>query len=105
MATQLIELEDGTLIEVEVPNDQARQISNRFASKVNKTLDDIKPMLLNVCRPVTETFREINKEMEVDQAEVEIGFSFEGEGNLYITKAKANANLVIKLVLKPKKTL
>ncbi len=102
MSTKLIEFEDGTLIEVEVSDDQAKEISNRFSEKVQKTLDDIKPTLISICRPITETFKELNKEMKVDQAEVELGFSFEGEGNLYITKAKANANLTVKLVLKPK---
>jgi hypothetical protein len=47
----------------------------------------------------------MNKEMEIEQAEVEIGFSFEAEGNLYITKSKASANLTVKLTLKPTKEL
>lgn len=59
-------------------------------------------MLISISLPIAEVWKEINKEMEIEQAEVEMGFNFEGEGNLYITKAKAGANLTVKLVLKPK---
>lgn len=102
MATKLIELEDGILVEVEVPEDQAQQISSRFADKVNTTFDKIKPILLKTCRPVAAAWKELNQDMQIEQAEVEIGFNFEGEGNIYVTKAKAGSNLKIKLLLKPK---
>lgn len=102
MATKLIKLEDGTLIEVEVPPDQAQQISGGFADKVNATFDKVKPILVKTCRPIVAAWQEINQEMHIEQAEVELGLSFEGEGNLYVTKSKAGANLTIKLILKPK---
>ncbi len=102
MATKLIELEDGTLIEVEVPEDEAQQISGGFADKVSASFDKIKPVLVKTCRPITEVWKEINKDMHIEQAEIELGLSFEGEGNLYVTKSKAGANLKIKLVLKPR---
>lgn len=102
MNTKLIELEDGILVEVEVPEDQAQQISSRFADKVSTTFDKIKPILIKTCRPVAAAWKELNQDMQIEQAEVEIGFNFEGEGNVYVTKAKAGSNLKVKLVLKPK---
>lgn len=101
MPTKLIRLDDGTLVEVEVPEEQARQISGGFADKVDATFEKVKPILVKTCKPIAAAWKELSKEMTIDQAEVQIGFSFEGEGNLYITKSKANANLTIKLVLKP----
>jgi hypothetical protein len=105
MATKLIELEDGTLVEIEVSPDQAQPISSGLASRVNETFEKIRPILINTCRPIASVCKEMNKEMEIEQAEVEIGFSFEAEGNLYITKSKASANLTVKLTLKPTKEL
>lgn len=102
MTTKLIQLEDGTLVEVEVPPDQAQQISGGFADRVNETFDKVRPILVNTCRPIAAAWKEISQEMEIEQAEVQLGLSFEGEGNLYITKSKAGANLTVKLVLKPK---
>jgi hypothetical protein len=103
MDTKLIELDDGTLIEVEVPEGEARKISSHFAEKVNSTFDRIKPILKQACRPIAEVCQELNQEVHVDQAEIQVSFSFEGEGNIYITKAKAGSNLTVKLVLKPKR--
>jgi len=106
MPTKLIRLDDETLIEVEVLPDEAQAISGGSAEPVNtsfdKVFDQIRPTLLKVCKPFANTWKELNQEVKVEQAEVELGFSFEGEGNLYITKAKAGANLSVKLVLKPK---
>src|ERR1700721_2288475 len=102
MATKLIELNDKLLIEVEVPADQARQISGGFAEKVNGSLDTIKPILLSACRPIIAPWKEKSEEEEIDNIEIELGLSFEGEGNLYITKMKAGANLTVKLTLKPR---
>ena len=102
MATKLIELEDGTLVEVEVLPNEVQAISSGLANRVGQSFDRICPILIRVSRPIAEAWKEINQEMDVEQAEVEIGLSFEGEGNLYVTKSKAGANLTVKLVLKPR---
>jgi len=102
MATRLIELSDGTLVEAEVPENQIQQISGGLAAKVDATFDKIQPMLVKVCRPIIAAWQEINQEMPIEQAEIELGLSFEGEGNLYVTKSKVGANLTVKLLLKPK---
>ena len=102
MSTKLIELEDGMLVEIEVPEDQAQQISGGFADKVSSSLEKIKPLLVRACKPVAEAWKELDKEVQIEQAEVELGLSFEGEGNVYVTRSKAAANLSIKFVLKSK---
>ena len=82
MATKLIQLEDETLVEIEVSSDQAQQISGGFADKVNATFDKIQPILVKVCRPINAAWKEINQEMYIEQAEIVLGLSFEGEGNI-----------------------
>lgn len=101
MSTRLIELEDGTLVEVQVPEGQAEQISGGFAKRVDATFDQIKPLILKTCKPIAETWQALNQDVQIEQAEVEIGLSFEGEGNLYVTRSTASANLTIRLTLKP----
>ena len=102
MVTKLIQLEDDTLVEVEVLGDEVQEISYRFADKVSASFTKIKPILIKTCRPVLAAWGELNKDMSIEQAEIELGLSFEGEGNVYVTKSKATANLTIKLTLKPK---
>ena len=102
MATKLIELEDGTLIEVEVPGNEVQPISGGFADKVSSTFDKIQPLLVRTIRPITAAWQELSQDMDIERAEIELGLSFEGEGNLYVTRSSASANLTVKLSLKPK---
>jgi hypothetical protein len=102
MSTKLIKLEDSTLVEVEVPESEAQQISGGLADKVDATFSKIKPVLLKVCQPVASAVREIRDEVDLEEVEIELGLSFESEGNIYITKAKLGANVVIRMTLKNK---
>lgn len=102
MPTQLIQLDDGTLVEVEAKPDEVQPISGGSAKWVESTFEKIRPLLVNTCRPITAAWKELSQEMNIEQAEVELGLSFEGEGNIYVTKAKTGANLVVKLTLRPK---
>lgn len=101
MATKLIKLDDGTLVEVEAKSNEVQAIAGNVARKVDESLDRVKPLLIRACRPVIAAWNELNQEMSIEQAEVELGLSFEAEGNVYIVKGTAAANLVVKLTLKP----
>ena len=103
MATRLIELENGILVEAEFSEDQAEAISANSIKGVKSAFDQVKPILISISRPIAEAWQEINKDMEIEQAEVEVGLNFEGQGNIYIAKGKGGTNLKVKLVLKPKK--
>lgn len=102
MSHKLIELQDGTLVMVEVPEDEARPISGGAADRVSTSFETIKPVLMNICQPVSKVFRQLHRDMEVDQAEIAVGLSFEGAGKLFVASGKSAANLNVKLVLKPK---
>lgn len=102
MTTKLIELEDGTLIEVEAQADLAQRISGGLAEKVAATFERIEPILVNACRPVVAACERISEETVMEKAELELGLSFEGEGNLYITKSKAGANITVRLTITPR---
>jgi Trypsin-co-occurring domain 1 len=99
MATKLIELRDGTLVEAEVDVAEARPISGGAAEKVASALDTIEPVLVNVCRPIADVWSRIGETVHVESIQVELGLGFEGEGNIFVTKAKASANLTITLTI------
>src|SRR5688572_13317424 len=101
MATKLIELEDGVLVEAEVPEDQAEPISGGAVSRVNATLDQIEPLLINACKPISAAWRQLSDEVHIDYAQIALGVNFTGEGNVYVAKATAGANLTVTLVVKP----
>jgi hypothetical protein len=100
MPSKLIELEDGILVEVEAETGHSREISGGFAEKVNAALDQVQPIMIKACRPILAMCRELEKDDQVESAEVELGFSFEAEGNIYLAKVKSGANIVVKLRIK-----
>jgi hypothetical protein len=100
MPSKLIEMDDGTLVEVEATTNQSREISGGFAEKVHSTLDRLQPVLAKACEPVLATCRNLKENNQIDSAEVELGFSFEAEGNVFIAKATSGATIVVKLRIK-----
>jgi hypothetical protein len=101
MASKLIELDEGILVEVEIAEGQAHRISSGFADKVNASLEKVQPLLIAVSRTVGEAWKTITPDVAIQKATVELGLSFEGEGNIFITKAKTGANLTVTLELTP----
>ena len=102
MASKLVELSDGTMLEVEVPESQLQQISGGAVEQVQQAMSAIEPILLRACQPVANVFNELNKDMSVSEVTVDVGLGFAAEGNFFIAKGKTNASLSIKLKLTPK---
>ena len=68
---------------------------------MQETLDVVEPILVNACKPVIQAWRQLSRELSIEQAEVQVGLGFEGEGNVYIAKVRGNANLTVTLTLTP----
>ncbi len=102
MTTQLIELEDGVLVEVDVPHNQVDQISGGAPEQVNKAIDTVRPILIKACRPIVEVWKELNRDMSISGAEVELQLGFSAEGSVYIAKTSGSANLKVTLSISPK---
>ena len=97
----MIQLDHDILVEAEVSEDQAKPISGGAVDRVNATLDQLGPILINASKPITAAWQQLSDEVDIDSAEIALGVSFTGEGNVYIAKATAGANLTVTLVLKP----
>ncbi len=102
MTAQLIELEDGLLVEVDVPDDQVNQIAGGVPEQVGKAIDTVKPVLLKACRPMVSVWKELNQEMSIDNVEIELQLGFSAEGSVFLAKSKGSANLKVKLSISPK---
>jgi len=102
MATKLIQLKDGILVEVETKPNESQMISSSIADKVDSSIEKIQPLLIKACTPVLAAWKELSSLTNIEQAEIELGLTFEGEGNIYIAKGKVGANLTVKLTLKSK---
>jgi len=104
VSKKLIELENGLLMEVDVPQSEIEMISggSDMVEKVNKSMDTVKEMLIKSVEPITQAYEALNQDVVLEKAEVEIGIGFSAEGNIFIAKGKGSANLKVKLILSPK---
>jgi hypothetical protein len=103
MSTKLVQLADGTFVEVQVQEGELSQVSGKLADKVSTTLDSVAPLFSRVGDLLLGAWTSLEGRPSFEEAVVEFGISFEGEGNVFITKAKAGANLAITLTFrKPK---
>lgn len=102
MASKLIKLEDGTLVQVEVTGNEVQQIAGGVAEKVDATFNKIKPVLLKTCQPIMSAVKDLREDVDLEQVEVEVGLSFDIEGNIYITKSNFGANVLVRMILKKK---
>src|ERR1700730_5097952 len=100
MASRLIKLKDGTLVEVEATGNEVQQISGGIAKKVDATLDQIKPVLLKVCQPVVTAVKDLREDVDLEQVEVEVGFSLDVDGNIYVSKAHLGASVLVRMALR-----
>ena len=105
MASELIKLQDGTLVEIENSDNDIEQISGGVANRVDESIDIIAPLLKRAIAPIRDTFDELNKDMSIEKAEIELGIGFEASGDIFIVKGKGKANLSIKITLLPLKKL
>ena len=104
MAKKFIELENGLMMEVDIPQSEIEMISggSDVVEKVDKSISAVKEVLIKSIEPITEAYKTLNQEVILEKAEVEIGIGFSAEGNIFIAKGKGSANLRVKLVLAPK---
>ena len=95
MPTELIRLDDGAVVEVDLKEGEMRPASGAM-KRVTATLNAICPLILYACKPIQAMGQQLPL-LRVDEMEVELGLSFEGEGNVFLVKSKAGANLVVTL--------
>lgn len=103
MSTQLIELKDGLLVEVETPpSEPPKPIAAGAAGQVEGAMDAARDLLLKAVQPVAAVWEELNRDLTIEQVEIELALGFEAEGNLFLVKGKGNANVGFKITVKPK---
>lgn len=94
----LIELDDGSLVEVQMPEYKAGEVAAGVAQRTSSNFSRVEGLLCTAAEPIAKAAKRIsNSENVAITAEVEVGLTFEAEGNVYVTKDKSDANLVVKL--------
>ena len=72
MINQLLELENGTLVEVELEEGTPIPVnSTNMLRGVQSSIDKIQPILINISNKIAETFSKVNRNVNIEKAEIE----------------------------------
>lgn len=104
MSKKLIEMDNGLMMQVDIPQQEIEMISGGgdVVEKVGQSMSAVEKLLIQSVQPIIQAYQILNKEMTLKEAEVEIGIGFSAEGNIFVAKGTGSANLTVKLVLSPK---
>jgi len=101
MATKLIRLDDGVLVEVQTDDGAPTRIAANAAADAALALDTVQDLLRKAVAPVTAVWGELNRDLTIEKVEVTLALGFEAEGNVFIARGKGSANLSFKLIVRP----
>jgi len=103
MSTELIQLQDGLLVEVQSnPEDTPRQIAASAAELAEGAMDQARELLLKAVQPLASVWGELNRDLTIDEVEIQLGLGFEAKGKLFIVQGTGSANLRFTLKVRPK---
>ncbi|MCK4503241.1 MAG: hypothetical protein KAU22_09400 [Desulfuromonadales bacterium] len=97
--TRIIKLKDGIEVEVEVDEKHAYEISDK--ESVKSSIDEIQNLLSKVMKPISNTYKELSKDMSIDSAKVTVGVKIGLEGNFILAKSTAGANIQVEMTVRP----
>ncbi len=98
--TSLIKLKDGIEVEVELKENQVMEISNNI--NVDSSLEQLQELLSKIVKPISNTYKELNKDISIESAKINIGIKIGVEGNFILAKSSAGANISVELTMKAK---
>jgi len=90
-----IRLNDGIEIEVEVDDHRAREISNN--ENIDSSIDRVQTLLKKVMQPISNTYKELNKDLNIESTKVTVGVNVSVEGNFVLAKSSAGANIQVEM--------
>lgn len=102
MLSKLIQLDDGTLVQVEVMENEVQRMGGGGPTKVKATLAKVQPVLLMVCHPIVEAVESLRENVDLEHVEVEVALSFNAEGNIFVAKTSFGTNILVRMILKKK---
>lgn len=96
---KIIKLKDDIEVEVEVNEVQAHEISDDGV--VESSIDKVQSLLTKVMLPISNTYKELDKEVCVGEVKVSIGVKIGVEGNFILAKSTAGANIQVEMTMRP----
>jgi len=94
---RIITLKDGVDVEIEVDDQQAYEISD--GSLVDSSIDKMQNLIAKVCTPISNTFNDLERHINVESTKVTIGVKVGIEGNFILAKSTGEAHIQVEITL------
>jgi len=95
---KIIELEDGVKVEIDIGDNSGYEISD--GRIVNSSIEKIQSLLKKVIKPITNTYKELNKDVTIESTKVTIGVKIGIKGDFILASSSADANIQVEMILK-----
>lgn len=95
---EIFELKDGVKVEVEIDENVSRNIS--CSKKIDASIEDIGGVLLKVVKPISKTYKELNKDINISETKVVLGMKFGIEGGFVLAKSTVEAHIQVEMTMR-----
>jgi hypothetical protein len=95
---KIVKLKDGLEVEIELDENQAREIS--LDNKIESSIEDINCFLSKVIKPISNTYKQLNKEVNISETKVTLGVKIGVEGGFILAKSTAEAHIQVEMVMR-----
>jgi hypothetical protein len=99
--SNIITLKDGLMVEIDINENEkyAKEISSDDI--IDTSIEKIQDFLLKVIKPISNTYKELDKEMSIHETKITIGVKSGAEGNFILAKSNISSNIQVEMTLKP----
>ena len=97
---EVIELEDGVKVEVNINENSIHEISAN-GGVVNSSIDKLQSLLKKVMKPISNTYQELNKDVNIESTKVTVGVKIGIKGDFILASSSADAHIQVEMTLKP----
>lgn len=103
MSTRLIRMADGIVVQIEADDSEEKQISakGKRVEEVSSRFDCALPTIRTICQSFASLWRELDKEVSIDEVNIELALGFEAGGTVFLASGKSKVNLAVTVTMKP----
>ncbi|QYJ91558.1 CU044_2847 family protein [Shewanella halotolerans] len=95
---KIVKLNDGLEVEIETYDNQDRYIS--LDNRIDTSIENINEFLSKIIKPVSNTYKELNKSVKISETKVTLGVKLGGEGGFVLAKTTAEAHIQVEMVMR-----
>lgn len=96
---KIINLKDGICVEVEIDDQQAKEISFQN-NTVSTSIEEVNDFLIKIIRPISDTYKSLIQDVNISETKVTLGVKIGVEGGFILAKSTAEAHIQVEMTIR-----